>query len=315
MAEKLRIGTRASPLAMAQAHEVRDRLIKAHAHLAQDDIEIVSMTTKGDQILDRTLAAVGGKGLFTKELEDALLDSRVDLVVHSTKDMPTELPDGLILSAFLPREDIRDVLISREGVGFDDLPEGAVVGTASLRRQALTLHLRPDLKVKPFRGNVQTRLKKLEAGEADATFLAHAGLKRLGLTHVISDIMDIDRFPSAPAQGAITIETRALDKTTVSLVEALDDPATAVCVEAERACLAALDGSCRTPIAAVAHLTGDRLTIAGQILSLDGQICFQAQQAGNRSDAQALGLAVGAQIRADAGPDFFDQLEKAMLEA
>lgn len=306
MTTQLRIGTRGSPLALAQAHETRDRLIAAHPHLgAPNAIEIVVIKTTGDQILDRTLAEAGGKGLFTKELEDALLGERVDLAVHSMKDVPTWLPEGLEISTLLPREDPRDAFFSRSGKGLDDLEPGSVVGTAGLRRQAQVLERRPDLTVVPLRGNVQTRLKKLDAGEVDATLLALAGLRRLGLTDRITAILEPDTMLPAVAQGAIGIEIRGADATTRALLAPLHCAATAARVTAERALLAALDGSCRTPIAALARLDGDTLVFDTKVLSPDGRQVFTAQRTGRVADAAALGADAGAEIKAQLPPDFF----------
>ncbi|MBP2295651.1 hydroxymethylbilane synthase [Azospirillum rugosum] len=306
MTQPLRIGTRGSPLALAQAHETRDRLIAAHPHLAAPGaIEIVVFKTTGDRILDRTLAEAGGKGLFTKELEDALLDGRADLAVHSMKDVPTWLPDGLEISTLLPREDTRDAFFSRGGQSVDDLPAGSVVGTAGLRRQAQILERRPDLKVVPFRGNVQTRLAKLDAGEVDATLLALAGLRRLGLTDRITAVLEPEVMLPAVAQGAIGIEIRSADDATRALLAPLNCPQTAARVGAERALLAALDGSCRTPIAALSTLDGDRLTLKAKVLSPDGRQVFRAERAGAAADAVALGADAGAEIKAVLPPGFF----------
>ncbi|WP_029009478.1 hydroxymethylbilane synthase [Azospirillum halopraeferens] len=306
MSTALRIGTRGSPLALAQAHETRDRLAAAHPDLAAPDaIEIVVIKTTGDRILDRTLAEAGGKGLFTKELEEALADGRVDLAVHSMKDVPTWLPDGMALASLLPREDPRDAFFSRGGHGLDDLPAGSVVGTAGLRRQAQVLERRPDLTVVPLRGNVQTRLSKLDAGEVDATLLALAGLRRLGLTERITAVLEPDVMLPAVAQGAIGIETRSADDRTRAYVAALNCPATATRVTAERALLAALDGSCRTPIAALARLDGDALTLEAKVLSPDGRRVFRAGRAGTAAEAAAMGADAGAEIKAQLPPDFF----------
>jgi hydroxymethylbilane synthase len=306
MTTPLRIGTRGSPLALAQAHETRDRLMAAHPHLAAPGaIEIVVLKTTGDRILDRTLAEAGGKGLFTKELEEALLDGRADLAVHSMKDVPTWLPDGLEISTLLPREDVRDAFFSRTGHGVDDLPAGSVVGTAGLRRQAQILERRPDLTVVPLRGNVQTRLAKLDAGEVDATLLALAGLRRLGLTDRITAVLEPDVMLPAVAQGAIGIEIRSNDDRTRALLEPLNCAETAVRVTAERALLAALDGSCRTPIAAMARLDGDRLTLDAKVLSPDGRQVFTAHRAGTTAEADALGADAGAEIKAQLPPGFF----------
>ena len=206
----IRIGTRGSALALAQAVETRTRLMAAHG-LPEDAFAIEPISTSGDRIQNRPLSEAGGKGLFTKEIEEALIAGRIDLAVHSTKDMPTKLPDGLEISAFLPREDARDAFIGRTAKRIVDLPHGAIVGSASLRRQALLLRMRPDLKVVLFRGNVQTRLRKLGDGEVDGTLLAYAGLRRLSLADVVTDLMPLDEFPPAPGQGAICLETRIGD--------------------------------------------------------------------------------------------------------
>ncbi|HEY0837569.1 MAG TPA: hydroxymethylbilane synthase [Azospirillum sp.] len=306
MTTPLRIGTRGSPLALAQAHETRDRLAAAHPHLAAPGaIEIVVLKTTGDRILDRTLAEAGGKGLFTKELEEALFDGRADLAVHSMKDVPTWLPDGLEISTLLPREDVRDAFFSRSGHGVDDLPAGSVVGTAGLRRQAQILERRPDLTIVPLRGNVQTRLAKLDAGEVDATLLALAGLRRLGLTDRITAVLEPGVMLPAVAQGAIGIEIRSSDDRTRALLAPLNCADTAVRVTAERALLAMLDGSCRTPIAAMARLEGDALTLDAKVLSPDGRQVFTAHRAGTAAEAAALGADAGAEIKAQLPPGFF----------
>ncbi len=306
MTQPLRIGTRGSPLALAQAHETRDRLIAAHPHLAAPGaIEIVVFKTTGDRILDRTLAEAGGKGLFTKELEDALLDGRADLAVHSMKDVPTWLPDGLEISTLLPREDTRDAFFSRTGQRLDELPAGSVIGTAGLRRQAQILERRPDLKVVPFRGNVQTRLAKLDAGEVDGTLLALAGLRRLGLTERITVVLEHEEMLPAVAQGAIGIEIRSDDDATRALLAPLHCHDTAARVTAERGLLAALDGSCRTPIAALTILDGDRLSLTAKVLSADGRQVFRAERNGSRTEAAAMGADAGAEIKAVLPPNFF----------
>ncbi len=308
MTQPLRIGTRGSPLALAQAHETRDRLAAAHPHLAAPGaVEIVVLKTTGDRILDRTLAEAGGKGLFTKELEEALLDGRADLAVHSMKDVPTWLPDGLEIAALLPREDPRDAFFARGGQGLDTLPAGSVVGTAGLRRQAQVLERRPDLRVVPLRGNVQTRLAKLDAGEVDATLLALAGLRRLGLTDRITAVLEPAEMLPAVAQGAIGIEIRSDDDATRALLAPLHCHDTAARVAAERALLAALDGSCRTPIAALATLDGGRIALAAKVLSPDGRQVFRAARAGDAAQAAALGADAGAEIKAALPPGFFFQ--------
>jgi hydroxymethylbilane synthase len=300
----LRIGSRGSPLALAQAHEVQRRLAAA-CGIAAERIEIKTIRTTGDAIQDRPLAAAGGKGLFTKEIEEALLAQNIDLAVHSSKDMPTVLPDGLLLDAFLPREDPRDAFISRKAKRLRDLPHGAVVGTASLRRQAMVKRLRADLKVVTLRGNVETRLRKLDAGEADATLLAVAGLKRLGLLASATMILDADAFLPAVGQGAIGIETRADDERTRALVTKINDVDTAMALAAERAFLAVLDGSCRTPIAGHARVSDGVLRFRGMILRPDGSEAHEAAREGRCAAAAELGDDAGRELKDRAGPDFF----------
>lgn len=299
-----RIGTRGSPLALAQAHEARARLMAAHG-LPEEMFEIVVLSTKGDRITDRSLALIGGKGLFTEEIEAQLASGDLDFAVHSSKDMPTKLPGGLHLSAFLPREDVRDAFIGRTVPRLLDLPLGATVGSASLRRQALIRRLRPDLNVIVFRGQVDTRLAKLASGEADGTLLAYAGLKRLGKLTVPTEILDPAVFPPAPAQGAICIESRIGDARTGALLAAIDDPATHAAVACERGFLAALDGSCRTPIAGHATCRDGRLQFRGLILTPDGSQCHEIETTGPAEDAAALGEAAGRAVRDKAGPGFF----------
>lgn len=300
----LRIGSRGSPLALAQAGEVKRRLITA-AGLDAERMEIKPIRTTGDAIQDRPLAEAGGKGLFTKEIEEALLSGAIDVAVHSAKDMSTVLPAGLILAGFLPREDVRDAFISRQAANLSELRSGAVVGTASLRRQAMVKRLRPDLKVVTLRGNVETRLRKLDAGAADATLLAVAGLKRLGLSAEATAILEVDEFLPAIGQGAIAIETRADDAATGALVAAIDDPDTATALAAERAFLGMLDGSCRTPIGGHATLSGDRLVFHGMVVKPDGSAAFEARREGARRDAAELGADAGRELRRRAGADFF----------
>ena len=290
----MRIGTRGSPLALAQAYEVKQRLEASWPELA-GQIEVVIIDTKGDQILDRPLAEIGGKGLFTEELEAQLRDGRVDLAVHSMKDMPTELPEGLIVPCLLPREDPRDVLLSRDGLRLAELPPGAVVGTASLRRRAQVLELRPDLEVVTFRGNVQTRIRKLQEGQADATLLALAGLNRLGLQAEATQIFEVDEVLPAVAQGAIGVECRSDDAETLRRLAAIHCDQTAICVTAERAMLAALDGSCRTPIAGYATLAEDQLTLAGMLEG--GEENARAVMSGAAADAAGLGRRLAARLR------------------
>ncbi|WP_295559690.1 hydroxymethylbilane synthase [uncultured Hyphomicrobium sp.] len=287
-ARTLRIGTRGSPLALAQAHEVRARLMAAHG-LAENAFEIRVYKTTGDAIQDRPLAEVGGKGLFTKEIEEALIAREIDLAVHSMKDMQTQLPDGLLIGSVLPREDVRDAFISLKYASLAELPHGAVVGTSSLRRQAQVTRIRPDLKVVGFRGNVQTRLRKLSEGVADATLLACAGLKRLGLAERITSAIETDVILPAVAQGAIALEIREDDDETAARIAPLNDATTAVCVTAERAFLTRLEGSCRTPIAGLANLSGGVLTLRGMVFSVDGEQCFEIEREGPAAPAAALG--------------------------
>ena len=300
----LRIGSRGSPLALVQAREVQTRLAAA-CDVDPQRIEVVVIRTTGDTIQDRPLAEVGGKGLFTKEIEEALLKRSIDLAVHSSKDMPTVLPDGLMLAAFLPREDPRDAFVSRSAKSLRELAQGAMVGTASLRRQAFVKRLRPDLKVVPLRGNVETRLRKVEAGEADATLLAVAGLKRLGLLAAATALLDVDEFVPAVGQGAIGIETRADDRITRALVAAIGDADTGAALTAERAYLAVLDGSCRTPIGGHAWVSARGVRFRGMILKPDGSEAFEVFREGSRDEAAALGTDAGRELKRRAGSGFF----------
>jgi hydroxymethylbilane synthase len=305
LSQRLRIGTRGSPLALAQANMVRDQLRAAHG-LAEDDVTLSVIKTTGDAVLDRPLADLGGKGLFTKEIEEALLDGRIDLAVHSMKDMPTEYPAGLEVPCILVREDPRDAFLSPRAASLAELPPGSVIGSASLRRQAQILHVRPDLKVTALRGNVQTRLGKLERGEVDATLLALAGLKRLGLEGEATAILDLEEMLPAVAQGAIGIECRTDDGRVRDALAPLNDKDTATCVAAERAMLAALDGSCRTPIAGLAVLDGAQgLHLRGLVASPDGRLLYRTIRDGDSKDAVALGADAGAELLARAGPDIF----------
>ena len=301
----LRIGTRGSPLALVQARMVRSRLAAAIGE-SQDAIELVVIRTTGDAIQDRSLAEEGGKGLFTKEIEEALLDKRIDLAVHSTKDMPTILPGGLVLAACLEREDPRDVFISRTSQTLAKLPHRATLGTASLRRQAIAMRARPDLRVVPLRGNVETRLRKLDAGEVDATLLALAGLKRLGLVEQATDIMSPDEFLPAVGQGAIAIEVRDDDSRVADVVARVDHADTSVAIACERAFLAALDGSCRTPIAGHATVAGNAVQFRGLIARPDGSAAHDIAGTGSRKDAATIGTDAGRALKHRAGPGFFD---------
>ncbi|WP_051540837.1 hydroxymethylbilane synthase [Ahrensia sp. 13_GOM-1096m] len=302
--QKIGIGTRGSPLALAQAHEVRDRLIAAHGSDAVD-IEIHVISVVGDRVQDRSLSEIGGKGLFTEEIEAQLSSGDIDIAVHSSKDMPTKLPDGLALIAFLEREDPRDAFISHSVKNILEMPEGAVLGTSSLRRQALALRARPDLKTVGFRGNVQTRLKKLSDGVADATLLASAGLRRLGMIDIAADLIDMSIFPPAPGQGAICVEGRIGDQRVLDLIEPLRHQPTEIALVCERTFLATLDGSCRTPIAAYATIDGDHISFNGTILRPDGTEAYDIKMEGRIGEAAEIGMRAGAQLRATAGDDFF----------
>ncbi len=304
----IRIGTRGSPLALAQAHEVRGRLMDAHG-LPEDAFEIAIIKTSGDKILDRPLAEVGGKGLFTKELEDGLLDGSIAFAVHSMKDVATVLPPGLTLSSILPREDVRDAFISLNHASISDMPSGAKVGTSSLRRAAQLKNTRPDLEVVGFRGNVQTRLGKLADGVADATFLACAGLNRLGMSDKITRPVEIDEMLPAVAQAAVGIEVRDGDEQVQDLLAPLNDEKTALCVTAERAFLRKLEGSCRTPIAGLARLEGGRIHLQGEVLSPDGSEKYSGERDGPAAQAIALGEALADDLLAKAGAEFVARLK------
>ncbi|SPH24880.1 Porphobilinogen deaminase [Defluviimonas aquaemixtae] len=291
----LKIGTRGSPLALAQAFETRTRLMAAHG-ITEDACEIVIIKTTGDQVQDRPLKEIGGKGLFTKEIEEALLAGAIDIAVHSMKDMPVAQPEGLLLDCYLPREDVRDAFVSPGIERLADLPEGAVVGSSSLRRRAQLANRRPDLKLVEFRGNVQTRLRKLEDGIAAATFLAMAGLNRLGMASVARGAIEPEEMLPAVAQGAIGIERRAADARAEALLTAIHDNATGERLAAERAFLRALDGSCETPIAGLAMHDGGLLWLRGEILRPDGSEVIRG--------ARRVGVADGA----EAGRDLADEL-------
>lgn len=302
-ASPLKIGTRGSPLALAQAHETRDRLAAAF-DLPQDAFQIVVIRTSGDRIIDRPLKEVGGKGLFTKEIEDAMLAHEIDIAVHSMKDMPVAQPAPLVLETYLPREDVRDAFVSLTYGALSDLPEGTKVGTSSLRRKAQLLNRFPHLTVVEFRGNVQTRMKKLEDGVAAATFLAMAGLNRLGMSDVARGAISPDDMLPAVAQGAIGIECRKDDTRARDMLAAIHDRDTGLRLAAERAFLAALDGSCETPIGGLAVLSGDTLTLRGEILRPDGSEVLTDEVSGAISDGADMGRAMGEALKLRAGPDF-----------
>ncbi|WP_420343292.1 hydroxymethylbilane synthase [Paenirhodobacter sp.] len=304
----LKIGTRGSPLALAQAHETRDRLMAAHG-LPETAFEIVVIKTTGDDAAliaaDKALKELGGKGLFTREIEEALLSGAIDIAVHSMKDMPTAQPPGLLLDCYLPREDVRDAFVSPRFARIADLPEGAVVGSSSLRRRAQLANRRPDLKLVEFRGNVQTRLKKLDDGVAEATFLAMAGLRRLGRTEVARSAIAPEEMLPAVAQGAIGVERRSQDTRVAALLEPIHDLATGHRLAAERAFLATLDGSCETPIAGLAVLEGGTLWLRGEILRPDGSEALRAEARAPLAEAAALGADLARGLLAQAPKGFF----------
>lgn len=297
-----RIGTRGSPLALAQAHETRDRLAAAFGE-PKERFEVTVIKVMGDQILDRALSEAGGKGLFTKEIDEAQLRGEVDISVHSGKDLPTKLPDGLVEAGFLEREDPRDAFLSLRARTLAELPAGAVVGTASLRRQAMVRRMRPDLRVVLLRGNVQTRIGKLKSGEVDATILAIAGLNRLGLAGEAASVLPAEAFLPAVAQGAIGIVARAGDTRVLEAVRRIVHLPTGRAVTAERAFLSVLDGSCRTPIAGHATVEPYGIRLIGQVLSPDGTRFFEGEERGE--DAHAVGTALGARIKAQLPADIF----------
>ncbi len=301
----LRIGTRGSPLALAQAHETRKRLAEA-LNASEDSFEIVVISTSGDRILDRPLKEVGGKGLFTKEIEQEMLDRKIDIAVHSMKDMPVEQPDGLTLGCYLPREDVRDAFVSSDFKNVSDLPSGSKVGTSSLRRTAQLKFARPDLEVVEFRGNVQTRLKKLKDGVASCTFLAMAGLNRLGLGDVAQSVINPNEMLPAIAQGAIGIEWREADKKITDILRKIHHEETEQRLNAERAFLAELDGSCQTPIAGLATIEGSSLKFTGQVLRTDGSESIYETASCNIEDGPELGREMAQKILAQAGPNFFN---------
>jgi hydroxymethylbilane synthase len=292
-------------MALYQANLVRDRLLAAHPDLAEPGmLELVPIRTTGDRVQNRLLAEIGGKGLFSKEIEEALLDLRIDLGVHSLKDMETTLPAGLEITCILPRDDPRDVLVSRDGGALADLPAGARIGTASLRRRAQLLRHRPDLAIVPIRGNVNTRLDKMAAGDCDAMILALCGLERINKAGLVSEILSDEFMLPAVGQGALAVETRADDNDLRGRLLPLHDAASAACVTAERAMLAALDGSCRTPIAGLAKLDGDRLNLRALLLAADGSAERRAEGEAAVAEAASLGAELGAQLRRGAGSEF-----------
>jgi len=299
----LLIGTRGSPLALWQAGHVRALLIDAHG-LKDDAVALGVITTSGDRIRDKPLRDFGGKGLFTKEIDEALLEGKVDLAVHSMKDLPTELPSNIAIAAVLPRGDVRDAFISASGESLAAMPSGAVVGTSSLRRQAQVKRLRPDLRLIDLRGNVETRLAKLERGMADATLLALAGLERLGLADHVTSVLSTEEMLPAVAQGAIGVACRSDDAETRELLRALNDSVTATAVACERSFLGQLDGSCRTPIAGLAEIAGGVLRFRGLVLNPEGTEWHEIERRGPMADAASIGAESGRELLALAGPNF-----------
>jgi len=309
--QPLRIGTRGSPLAMAQAFETRKRLQEQFSELCEDGaIEICVMKTQGDMILDKSLMELGGKGLFTKELDTALLANEVDICVHSMKDVPTWLPEGTILPCNLPREDTNDAFICRNKdlKRIEDLPDGSVIGTASLRRQAQIMAKNPTLKCVNFRGNVQTRLRKLDDGVVDATMLAIAGLKRMDMDGCATSVLEWEEMLPAVAQGAIGIQCRSDDERSLKYISALNHEETKVCVDCERAFLEALDGNCKTPIAGQARVVDGKIQFRGLIAMPDGSQKFEIESEGEIADAKKIGREAGESLKAQAGEKFFEMM-------
>ncbi len=304
----LKIGTRGSPLALAQAYETRQRLCQAF-DLDESAFEIIVIKTTGDKVLDRPLKEIGGKGLFTREIEEDMLSGKIDIAVHSMKDMPVLQPVGLLLDTYLPREDVRDAFVSHSFEGISELPAGTLVGTSSLRRKAQLQNKRPDLTVVEFRGNVQTRLKKLEDGVASCTFLAMAGLNRLDMTHVAKSAVAVEDMLPAVAQGAIGIERRENDLNTAGLLEAIHDIPTGQRLSAERAFLKELDGSCETPIAGLAELQGGQIHLRGDVLRPDGSEAINDHATAPIEDAAILGQELAKKLLSEAGEGFFDWRE------
>ncbi|MBM09870.1 MAG: hydroxymethylbilane synthase [Magnetovibrio sp.] len=306
VAPEVRIGTRRSPLALAQTIEVKDLLIQSNINFSKPGaIKIKKIKTSGDVHLDRPLAEIGGKGLFTKELDLALLGNQIDIAVHSVKDVETNLPDGVLLAAFLKREDPRDAFISLKTQTLINLPLGSIVGSSSPRRQAQLLHRRPDLKIELLRGNIQTRLKKLANGDVDATILASAGLKRLGLAAKATEILSVDDMLPAVGQGAIGVSCRTCDVRVQEWLAKINHRETEICIKAERALLATLGGSCRTPIGGFAQVSGNQLRLRGMVASIDGIELYEAELIGDIEKAEAIGKYVGEELRLQASEALF----------
>jgi hydroxymethylbilane synthase len=309
--QPVRIGTRGSPLAMAQAYETRRRLQENFPELCEDGaIEICVLKTQGDMILDKSLMELGGKGLFTKELDVALLADEVDICVHSMKDVPTWIPEGTVLPCTLPREQTNDAFIYKDGTvkRIEDLPDNSVIGTASLRRQSQLMAKNPTFKCVNFRGNVQTRLRKLEDGVVDATLLAIAGLKRMDMDGCATSVLDWDEMLPAVAQGAIGIQCRSDDERSLKYIDALNHVDTKVCIDCERAFLEALDGNCKTPIAGQARIVDGKIQFRGLIAMPDGSQKFETESSGEIADAKTIGREAGEKLKAEAGDLFFDMM-------
>ncbi|MGF7185589.1 hydroxymethylbilane synthase [Desulfitispora alkaliphila] len=305
MSKKVIIGTRDSNLAMWQTKWVKKKLEEAHPHL---DIEVKPIKTQGDKILDVALSKIGDKGLFTKELEVAMLDNTIDFAVHSMKDLPTVLPDGLVVSAITERHDPRDVVISKTGVKLKDLPEGAVIGTSSLRRQSQINNQRPDFKIKDIRGNLNTRMRKLEEGNYDAIILAAAGVERLDWASKITEKLDIDKFLPAVGQGALGIEARAGDDFISEVVSVLNDRDTSLAVRAERAMLKTLEGGCQIPIGAHAYIDNDQIVLSGFVGSVDGKELIRESKRGPVASPEELGIALAESLIASGALDILRQI-------
>lgn len=305
--ENITIATRGSMLALWQANHIKDSIENKHEGIK---VELLKIKTTGDKILDVPLAQVGGKGLFVKEIEEALLDGRADLAVHSLKDVPTEFPEGLGLTAITEREDPRDVLISHQKQGLDELPKGAKIGSSSLRRKCQLLKVRPDLNILDLRGNLDTRIKKAESGEFDAIILASAGMRRLGWEDRISEYIRTDILLPAIGQGALGIETRLDDKETMDLIQFLDHDATSAAVRAERALLSRLEGGCQVPIAAHGVVKGDKLQLRGLVGSLDGKILIENEIDGNVSECAALGVRLAEMLLDDGAGEILEEVYK-----
>jgi hydroxymethylbilane synthase len=301
----LRIGTRGSKLALAQSEWVKKRIEGRHPRA---QVQLVRIKTTGDKILDSPLAKIGGKGLFVKEIEEALLNERVDLAVHSMKDVPASLPEGLILATFPEREDPHDAFVSIKCANLDQLPQGARVGTGSLRRAAQLLHIRPDLELLPLRGNVDTRLRKLEAGEFQAIILAAAGMRRLGFEDRITQLLSTEQILPAIGQGALGLEVRRDDEQTIGLINFLNDEETQVTVEAERAFLRELEGGCQVPIAAFSRLNGGRLDLEGMVAELDGSKIIRDRITGARDEAEDMGVRLARRLRASGADEILERI-------